>query len=119
MKRAALVLVAAVLGAPSVADAGSADAYVQVVEKEYSLVLSRQSVHSGSMTLEAINFGMDAHNLALRKTTKGAPTIRFRKLFHGAHVDRTLKLAPGRYTLWSTLADHRKRGMVATLVVAR
>ena len=118
MKAAALVLVGAALMAPAAADAGAAS-YVQVVEKEYSLVLSRQSVRSGSVTLEAINFGMDAHNLALRKTTKGAPTIRFRKLFHGAHADRTLKLAPGRYTLWCTLADHRKRGMVATLVVAR
>jgi hypothetical protein len=119
VKRAALVLVAAALLIPAAADAGSAGSYLQVVEKEYSLVLSRQSVRSGSVTLEAINFGMDEHNLALRKTTKGAPTIRFRKLFHGAHVDRTLKLAPGRYTLWCTLADHRKRGMVATLVVAR
>jgi hypothetical protein len=119
MKWAAFVLAAAALFVPAAADAGSAGSYVQVVEKEYSLVLSRQSVRSGSVTLEAINFGMDAHNLALRKTSKGAPTIRFRKLFHGAHIDRALKLAPGRYTLWCTLSDHRKRGMVATLVVAR
>ena len=119
MKRAVLVLVAAALAVPAAADAGSEASYVQVVEKEYSLVLSRQSVRSGSVTLETINFGMDAHNLAVRKNTKGAPTIRFRKLFHGAHADRTLKLAPGRYTLWCTLSDHRKRGMIATLVVAR
>ena len=118
MKRSALVLVGAALAIPAAADAGSEASYIQIVEKEYSLLLSRQSVRSGSVTLEAINFGMDAHNLALRKTTKGAPTIRFRKLFHGAHADRTLKLVPGRYTVRCTLADHRKRGMVATLVAA-
>lgn len=99
---------------PAGASGGS---YVQVVEKEYSLVLSRQSVRRGTVVLELINFGMDAHNLALRKTTTGAPTIRFPKIFRGAHVDRTLKLARGRYTLWCTLSDHRKRGMVATLTV--
>ena len=117
MKRAALALVAVALGtAPTVADANGSS-YVQVVEKEYSLVLSRQSVRRGTVAVEAINFGMDAHNLALRKTATGAPIIRFPKLLHGSHADRTLKLARGRYTMWCTLSDHRKRGMVATLVV--
>ena len=119
MKSLALA-VAALAACATTAPAGvSSASYVQVVEKEYSLVLSRQTVRRGTVALEAINFGMDAHNLALRKTVPGAPTLRFPKLFRAQHADRTLRLTPGRYTLWCTLADHRKRGMVATLVVSR
>ena len=37
----------------------------------------------------------------------------------GGIVDLRLKLIPGRYRLWCSLADHRARGMVATLVVKK
>ena len=119
MKSLALAVVAVALCATTAPAGVSSASYVQVVEKEYSLVLSRQSVRRGTVALEAINFGMDAHNLALRKIAPGARTVRFPKLFRAQHADRTLRLTPGRYTLWCTLADHRKRGMVATLVVSR
>jgi hypothetical protein len=119
VRRGALLLTALCLGLlPGAADARD-PSYVQVVEKEWSLVFSRQSVRSGTVILEVINFGMDAHNLAVRKHTPGATTIRFAKLFHGARADRTLRLVPGRYTLWCTLPGHRGRGMTATLLVTR
>ncbi len=92
-------------------------AYVQVVEKEWSLVLSRQRIRSGQAIVEAVNFGMDAHNLALRRAVPGAKVVRLPTIDHGEHVDRTLRLAAGRYTLWCTLPGHRGRGMAATLVV--
>jgi len=89
------------------------------VEKEWSLVLSRQSVRSGPVIVELVNFGMDAHNLAVRKAAPGAKVLRFARLFHGAHAERTLRLTTGRYTLWCSLPGHRGRGMVATLVVKK
>jgi plastocyanin len=119
VKSLALTVVALALCTTTAPACASSASYVQVVEKEYSLILSRQTVRRGTVALEAINFGMDAHNLALRKIAPGAPTVRFPKLFRTQHADRTLRLTPGRYTLWCTLADHRKRGMVATLVVSR
>ena len=119
MKRSGLILVALALGLlPASADARD-PSYVQVVEKEWSLVLSRQSVRSGTVILEVINFGMDAHNLAVQKKASRAKIVRFAKLFHGSRADRTLRLTPGRYTLWCSLPGHRARGMLATLVVTR
>ena len=49
----------------------------------------------------------------------GARTFRLRPtLPHGVR-ELELRLVPGRYALWCTLADHRARGMRATLVVRR
>ena len=119
MKRFLALAVTLALGTlPSVAHARN-PAFVQVTEKEWSLTLSRQRVRSGQVVLEAVNFGMDAHNLALRRAVSGARVVRLPLIGHGEHVDRTLKLAAGRYTLWCTLPGHRGRGMVATLVVAK
>ena len=67
-------------------------ARVQVAADEFSFALSRQSLRSGAAIVQLANYGEDDHDLALR-------------------------LVPGRYTLWCTLADHRRRGMHATLVV--
>ena len=123
MKRCALLLVGlslVVLLALLPAGAAARDpSYVQVVEKEWSLVLSRQSVRAGTVIVETVNFGMDAHNLAVQKRSPGAKIVRFAKIFHGARTERTLRLAPGRYSLWCTLPHHRSRGMFATLVVTR
>lgn len=119
MRRGTLLLVVAALALlPATADARD-PSYVQVVEKEWSLVLSRQSVRSGAVIVELVNFGMDAHNLAVQKKVAGAKIVRFAKIFHGARAERTLRLTAGRYTLWCSLPGHRGRGMVATLVVKR
>ena len=118
--KTALTLVAAVCAGAVPASANAREpSYVQVVEKEWSLVLSRPRVRSGSVLVEAVNFGMDAHNLALRKAVSGARAVRLPTIDHGDHVDRALRLTPGRYTLWCALPGHRARGMVATLVVTR
>ena len=47
-------------------------AYVQVVEKEFSLTLSRLRVPHGTVILQAINFGMDNHDLVVQSSVKGA-----------------------------------------------
>ena len=119
MKRALLLLAAVGAGLIPASAQAREPAYVQVVEKEWSLVLSRPRVRSGSVIVEAVNFGMDAHNVALRKAVSGARTVHLPTIGHGSHVDRTLRLTPGRYTLWCALPGHRARGMVVTLVVTR
>jgi plastocyanin len=94
-------------------------ARVQVVATEYRLALSRLSVRFGSVIVELVNSGQDPHDLALRRSASGAAVRRIGKLRPGGVADRTFRLAPGRYTLWCTLPGHRRRGMVATLVVRR
>jgi plastocyanin len=114
---AALVAVAAtVVGLPS-AGASSQVSFVQVVQKEFTLTLSRPSVQRGTVSVELVNFGMDAHDLIVLKKTAGAKPIAFKRLDPRGRTNRTLKLSAGRYSLWCSIADHRSRGMRATLVV--
>ena len=48
--------------------------------------------------------------------------LRLHHAVEGFLVDESeleARFLPGRFTLWCSLADHRKRGMSATLVVRR
>ena len=109
-------LACALTGLPS-AGASSQVSFVQVVQKEFTLTLSRPAVQRGTVSVELVNFGMDAHDLIVLKKAPGAKPIAFKRLDPKGRADRTLKLTPGRYSLWCSIADHRSRGMRATLVV--
>jgi uncharacterized cupredoxin-like copper-binding protein len=114
---AAAVMTVAVTLFPAVVHA-AAPARVQVTEKEYTLTLSRLRMHSGTAIVQVLNFGMDNHDLVLQGSAKGSRPIRFRQLGPGDRATLTVKLPPGRYTLWCSLPGHRARGMVAPLVVS-
>jgi hypothetical protein len=94
-------------------------ARVQVTADEFRLTLSRTSIRRGPAVLELLNLGEDDHDLALRRWAPGARTYRIRTVSPGSLGELEARLAPGRYALWCTLADHRARGMNATLVVRR
>jgi hypothetical protein len=100
--------------------AGSArgPARIQVVAKEFELGPSRYVLPAGSAIVELVNSGEDEHDLALRRNARGARTIRIGSTLPGAVARVQAKFAPGRYTLWCTLADHRALGMHAPLTVA-
>jgi uncharacterized cupredoxin-like copper-binding protein len=93
-------------------------AYVQVVEKEYTLTLSRLRVPAGTVILQAINFGMDNHDLVVQRNVKGAKPIAFKLMAPNERVTKTLRLAAGSYTLSCSVPGHRQLGMVARLTVA-
>ena len=112
----ALAALATIVGLPS-AGASSQVSFVQVVQKEFTLTLSRPSVQRGTVSVELVNFGMDAHDLIVLKKAPGAKPVTFKRLDPKGRTDRTLKLTAGRYQLWCSIADHRSRGMRATLVV--
>jgi plastocyanin len=110
------LLVAAVVGA--LAFGSAAPARVQVVAKEYSFVLSRVHVRAGAATIELVNHGQDPHDLRLQRA--GSRHIAgLGVVAPGRRADLSLKLAPGRYSLWCSVANHRALGMHATLVVTR
>ncbi len=68
--------------------------------------------------IELANFGMDPHDLRLQRV--GAKHIAgLGEVAPGTRADLDLKLAPGRYLLWCSIANHRALGMRATLVVTR
>jgi plastocyanin len=108
---AALVLAGVAFG-------GSAPARLQVVSKEYSFALSRTQLKPGRAVIELANFGQDPHDLRLQRA--GARHIAGLGIVApGARADLSLKLVPGRYLIWCSIANHRALGMRATLVVTR
>ncbi|MBA3348319.1 MAG: hypothetical protein H0T13_07130 [Actinobacteria bacterium] len=93
-----------------------APARLQVSADEFGYALSRQSIVAGPAIVELVNYGEDAHDLRLRRVG-GTRTYRIGTVRPGGVGELGTRLAPGRFTLWCSLADHRARGMRATLVV--
>ena len=116
---AAAVLAALMALAPAPAGAGTSKTFptrVQVTAKEFWFALSSRSVKSGPAVIEFVNFGQDAHDMKVQKvgTTKiySVPLTQ-----PGSHYDLSIKLLPGRYQLWCSVANHKQLGMQATLIV--
>jgi plastocyanin len=96
----------------------AAPSRVQVVAREYSFSLSRVRLHSGTAVIELANFGQDIHDLRVQRV--GAKHIAgLGDVAAGGRGTLTVKLAPGRYSFWCSVANHRKLGMRTTLVVTR
>jgi len=95
---------------------GAAPARMQVVASEFSFTLSRSHLAAGQAVIELANFGQDPHDLRLQRIgarhIAGTPVVA-----PGSRAQLTVTLRPGRYSLWCSVADHRARGMRATLVV--
>jgi plastocyanin len=108
-------LAAAALGALALGGAAP-PARVQVVAREFSYQLSRTQLKSGRVVIELANFGQDAHDLRVQRVgarhIAGTPVVEA-----GGRAELTVTLRPGRYRFWCSLANHRARGMSATLVV--
>jgi uncharacterized cupredoxin-like copper-binding protein len=116
-----LIVVVAASGVAALPAGASSNtfSFVQVVEKEFTLTPSRSSVRAGSVSLELINFGMDTHDLVVQSTKTGSKPIRFKQLDPKGRTERTLRLTPGRYTLWCSIAGHKAKGMRTTLLVKK
>ena len=96
----------------------AAPARVQVGADEFSFALSRQSIKAGPAIVQLVNYGEDEHDLRLRRAG-GTRVYRIGKVRPGRLGELEARFLPGRFTLWCSLGDHRKRGMSATLFVRR
>jgi len=96
----------------------TAPARVQIGADEFSYSLSRQSIKAGPAIVQLVNYGEDEHNLRLRRTG-GTRIYRIGTVRPGGLGELEARFLPGRFTLWCSLADHRKRGMSAILVVRK
>jgi plastocyanin len=95
---------------------GSAPTRLQVVAKEFSFGLSRANLKAGPAVIELANFGQDSHDLRLQRV--GSRHIAgIGVVAPGKRGELSLKLVRGRYSFWCSVANHRKLGMRATLVV--
>jgi uncharacterized cupredoxin-like copper-binding protein len=121
VRRFALLLAAALAGVTALPAGAGTDglSFVQVVEKEFTLTLSRPSIRAGSVSLELVNFGMDNHDLVVKSVKAGSKPVKFKLLDPKGRAEKTLKLTPGRYALWCSVAGHKARGMRTTLLVKK
>lgn len=97
--------------------------HLQVIQVEFRLLLSRGVVKAGPVDLEAIDRGMDPHDLRLQAvgsaTQFTATQFTAPQLTPGQRWDGTVRLKPGVYRLWCSLPEHARLGMHATLRVVR
>ncbi len=91
-------------------------ARVQVAADEFNFALSRPTIRSGPAVIELVNYGEDEHDLRLKRLG-GTRTYRVGTVRPGVVARLETRLAPGRFLLWCSLADHRSRGMTARLTV--
>lgn len=101
-----------------IAAAPPAPARVQVVAREFSFALSRQTIRAGRAIIELRNAGEDAHDLRLRRVG-GTHVWAWPVTPAGGVADEEVTLQPGRYVLYCSVANHRALGMTATLVVRK
>lgn len=94
----------------------AAPARVGVTATEFHFALSRTTLKRGPAIIELDNFGEDVHDLRLRRVG-GTRTYGVAATKPGRRAELDVRLRPGRYRLWCSIADHRARGMVATLRV--
>ena len=92
-----------------------------VYAQEWSLWPSRTTVPAGRVTVQLLNRGQDAHDLRIRRVTRRG--VMFGKTQgvsltgSGKLRQATWRLRSGRYELYCSLAQHRRRGMHTRLVV--
>jgi hypothetical protein len=96
----------------------AAPARLQVGADEFRYTLSRPSIKAGPAIVELVNYGEDEHDLRLRRVG-GTRTYVVGTARSGGRVALEARFLPGRFTHWCSLADHRRRGMTATLLVRR
>jgi len=113
---AALAAAAAVLAAGSAS--ASTPGRLGVTATEFHLTLSRASVKKGRVLIQLQNAGEDVHDLRVRRIG-GTRTYAFPLTSPGKNVTRSLRLLPGRYRLWCSVANHAQLGMRAVLRVRR
>jgi hypothetical protein len=96
----------------------AAPARVQVGADEFRYALSRPSIKAGPAIVQLANFGEDEHDLRLQRIG-GTRVYRVTTVRPGRVGELEARFLPGRFRLWCSLADHRARGMRATLLVTR
>jgi plastocyanin len=102
----------------AVAFVGAPPARVQVGATEFNFALSRHSVKAGRALIELANYGEDPHDLRLQRIG-GKTVYKLGTVSPGDAKTLDVKLIAGTYRLWCSIADHRARGMRATLIVKK
>lgn len=87
-----------------------------VSTSEFHVVLSRPSVKAGVVEIELQNTGEDPHDLRVRRVG-GTHTFSVPLTDPGKRRSVAIRMRPGRYRLWCSVANHAALGMQAYLRV--
>ena len=117
--RGAAAALAALALLPSALAAKTFPTRVQVTAKEFYYTLSGlsgRSVKAGPAIIQFVNYGEDPHDMRVERVggtrVYGTPVLQ-----PGGYYNLSVKLLPGKYELWCSIANHRQLGMEATLIV--
>ena len=88
-----------------------------VTAREWSLVLSRQTLAAGRAVVELQNFGEDAHDLRIQRVDGSGTPLDVPLAEAGERQSASGTLAAGEYKVYCALPGHDALGMHATLEV--
>jgi plastocyanin len=120
-RRAVPALVAAVAGSLALPGTAATAQHqplprrLGVDEREYWVYPTHNPVASGRVEFDVTNFGMDMHDFSVRDAHDNV--LSSTPLASGATAVVSIKLTPGRYTLFCSLSNHEALGMHARLTV--
>ncbi|MFN8532206.1 MAG: hypothetical protein U0556_01495 [Dehalococcoidia bacterium] len=104
--------------APTAAAGGAAPLarpdLVQIEMYEWSLSVEPSELPAGRYRVEVANFGERVHSATIAGPGVDLETRRLRA---GGTLSVDVEFAPGEYTLWCPIGDHRDFGMVTYLTV--
>jgi plastocyanin len=110
-------IAAAAFGIASAATQPAApSARLFVNAKEFSLILSRQTLKPGEARIQLYNGGEDGHDLRLKRVG-GTRTLSIRETSPGDVTELRTMLRTGKWKLWCSLPGHAQAGMRATVTV--
>jgi plastocyanin len=89
---------------------------LQVTAKEYYYTLSSRTAPPGPAVVQFVNYGQDPHDMRLQRAG-GGRLFKTPVMQPGQYFNLSVKLVPGHYQLWCSIANHRQLGMEAVLVV--
>jgi plastocyanin len=90
---------------------------LHVALSEYRITPDTVRAYSGTLTITIRNVGTRTHNLAISSGNVNEATSP--DLLAGSATTITVDLAPGKYTLRSTITDDQALGLWSTLDVVR
>jgi uncharacterized cupredoxin-like copper-binding protein len=85
---------------------------------EYHLTLSRPAVKAGVVEIELQNDGQDPHDLRVRRVG-GTHIFAIPLVAPGQRRTVEIRMRPGRYRFWCSVANHAALGMQTVLRVRR
>ena len=101
--------------APADSGSSSSGVAVAVVEKEFSIELSKTRLNPGTYTFKVENRGQAPHNLIIEGP--GVDATSSSTLQGGESDELTVTLAKGSYEVWCGIGSHRAQGMATTVQV--